>query len=173
MGPRWDDPLHGAERPDDDDRRSEGAAEQGEDRDRAEGTLEKGDRPDAGDPDTRAETAGTLDRAEESAATADASLRERLLAGAQRGAGLVGAGFVGIGSFLGLQETDDRPLVQAVEKTAEAIGEAAAATQERKENEDAAEEPNRGVDPHEQLQPDRDGDHPPAEGLHADAADED
>ncbi|MBQ0893331.1 hypothetical protein KBX37_09510 [Micromonospora sp. U56] len=180
MGPRWDDPLHVAGKPDDDDRRDPRRAEstgRGEDRDGAERSPEQGDGRDAGGPGTRgAETAETLDRAEERAATADASLRERLQAGAHRAGEVVAAGagtlLVSAASILGWQKTDDKlpEVVRTATTAAEIVEEGASGVKERKNREDAAEEPNRDVDPQEQLPPDREGDRPAVQSPAADRA---
>ncbi|MER7459324.1 hypothetical protein [Micromonospora sp. NPDC126480] len=151
MAARWDDPLNVAGRADDEDRSA--STERGADRDRPERTLEHDD-PPAG-PDRPEGTAGTLDRAEERAATDDASLRERLQAGAQRGGELAAAVLVSAAGILGWQETDDRLPVQAAANASEAIGEAASAAKDRRDRDDAVEEPNQDVDPQEQLPPDR------------------
>ncbi|NYF59151.1 hypothetical protein [Micromonospora purpureochromogenes] len=181
MGPRRDDPLHVAEGPDDDDRRDPRSSEsggRGEDRDRAERLPEQDEGPDAEGPDTRAET---LDRAEERAASADASLRERLQAGAQRtgeaAATSAAALLVSAASILGWQKTDDKlpEAVRTAATAAETVEEVASDVKERKNREEAAEEPNRVVDPQEQPPPDREGDRAAggsAEGLHRDAPDD-
>ncbi|MEU4714803.1 hypothetical protein AB0F73_14240 [Micromonospora purpureochromogenes] len=169
MGPRWDDPLHVAGRPDDDDRRDPRRSEstgRGEDRDGAERSPEQGDGRDAGGPGTRAGTAETLDRAEERAATADASMRERLQAGAHRAgevaAASAGALLVSAASILGWQKTDDKlpEAVRTATTAAETVEELASDAKERKNREDAVEEPNRDVDPQEQLPPDGEGERP-------------
>ncbi|GAB3182677.1 hypothetical protein FHX75_111055 [Micromonospora palomenae] len=169
MGPRWDDPLHVGDGPDDDDRRDQRRSEgneRGEDRDRAERTPERGDEGEARGPGTRVETAETLDRAEERAATADASLRERLQAGAQRAgevaAASAGALLVSAASIFGWQKTDDKlpEAVRTATTAAETVEEVASDARERKNREDAVEEPNRVVDPQEQLPPDREGELP-------------
>ncbi|MEU5789906.1 hypothetical protein ABZ754_19510 [Micromonospora purpureochromogenes] len=181
MASRWDDPLHVAGRPDDDDRRDPRRSEstgRAEDGDRAERSPERGDGRDTADPGTRAGAAETLDRAEERAATADASLRERLQAGAHRAgevaATSVGAFLVSAASILGWQKTDDRlpEAVRTATTAAETIEEVASDAKERKNREEAAEEPNRDVDPQEQLPPDREGERPavdraadPADGV--------
>ncbi|SCG66431.1 hypothetical protein [Micromonospora halophytica] len=179
MSPRGDDPLYTADGPDDDrrdTRRSESTG-RGEDHDRAEQLPEQGDERDAGEPDTWAET---RDRAEEQAATADASLRERMQAGVHR-AGEVAAGSAGVllVSLTSFFTTDDKLPEAARIATAasDVVEEVASDTRKRKEHEGEAEEPDQGDDGQEQLPPGREGDRPaadraagPADGVDVDSS---
>ncbi|MET7819476.1 hypothetical protein [Micromonospora zamorensis] len=186
MSPRWDDPKPAAESPDDDDTRRSENTELSEDRDRGERSPEPGDGRDTEGPGTRAET---LDPAEERAATDEASLRERMLAGTQRvgevAGASVGALVVSVSSMFGWDKTDDKlpEAARALAATSEIFEEAGSAAGERKDDDEAADEPNQVVDPQEQLPPDQEGEQPEtpsptvdrssAEGLHPDTVDDD
>ncbi len=177
MGDRWYDPLRGSDRADDDGRDKQPGERtgSGDDRDRPDRELERNDRPerelDQGDrPDGASApgAGGTLDRAEERAATDDASLRERLSAGTRRTGELAAAALVSASSILGWQKTDDRLPVQAAAEAAEVFEATASAGKRRKDRENAVAEPNRELDPQEQLPPDREGDRPAADRTDGD-----
>ncbi|MBQ1047066.1 hypothetical protein KBX50_01050 [Micromonospora sp. C51] len=158
MTDRWDDPPRRTEQPGDDDHRDERRSEdidQGADRDRAERAMEHGDEP--GTERSEAST-GTLDRAEEQAATADASLWERSQAAARRAGGMAALVLASVTDALGWHKTDDRLAVQVAAAAAETVEAKASADATRREHENAAEEPTTDGKEQEQLPQDREGD---------------
>ncbi|MEG3635655.1 hypothetical protein [Micromonospora palythoicola] len=157
MTDRWDDPPRRTEQPGDDDHRDERRSEgidQGADHDRAERPIEHGDEQDT----ERSEASGgTLDRAEERAATADASWQERFQAATRRAAGVTALALASVTGALEWEKTDNRSAVQVAAAAAETVEAKAGADARRRRDENAAEEPNTDGDEQEQLPPDREG----------------